>query len=126
MMPIFAERRRCLIEAWVSQPGLVIDRGPDCEPLILPSEITRHGKVYPVRPGDYVYLDRDGKWDACPKAQFEGGYIPDEEPSERVIKEQLRIATEQLQSFADQRQERYPGEMGTFAEDALIRMSVVE
>ena len=80
-MPTFTERRRCFIEAWVSQPGLVIDRGPDCEPLILPSEITRHGKVYPVRPGDYVYLDRDGNWDACTKEHFEGAYAPDDEPS---------------------------------------------
>lgn len=40
--------------------------------------------------------------------------------------EQLRIATDQLQAFSDQGQERYPGEMGTFAHDALIQMSVVE
>lgn len=45
--------------------------------------------------------------------------------AERLV-EQLRIATEQLQAFSDQRQERYPGEMGTFAHDALIRMSVAE
>lgn len=42
------------------------------------------------------------------------------------LREQLRIATEQLQAFSDQGQERYPGEMGTFAHDALIQMSVVE
>lgn len=78
-MPMFAERHPCRIEAWVSQPGLVIDRGPDYEPLVLPSEITRHGKVYPVRPGDYVYLDRGGNWDACPKRIFEGAYILDDD-----------------------------------------------
>lgn len=42
------------------------------------------------------------------------------------LREQLRIATDQLQAFSDQEQERYPGEMGTFAHDALIQMSVVE
>jgi hypothetical protein len=42
------------------------------------------------------------------------------------LTEQLRIATERLQAFSDQRQERYPGEMGTFAHDALIQISVVE
>jgi hypothetical protein len=42
------------------------------------------------------------------------------------LKEQVRIATDQLQAFSDQGKERYPGEMGTFAHDALIQMSVVE
>lgn len=44
----------------------------------------------------------------------------------RRLTEQLRIATAQLQAFSDQGQERYPGEMGTFAHDALIQMSVVD
>ncbi len=42
------------------------------------------------------------------------------------LREQLRIAEEVLQRFSDQERERHPGEMGTFAHDALIRMSVVE
>lgn len=42
------------------------------------------------------------------------------------LREQLRIATDQLEAFSAQWAERYPGEMGTFAHDALIRMSVVE
>lgn len=42
------------------------------------------------------------------------------------LTEQVRIATDRLQAFSDQGTERYPGEMGTFAEDALIQMSVVE
>ena len=45
------------------------------------------------------------------------------EENER-LREQLRIATDQLQAFSDQGQERYPGEMGTFARDALIQISV--
>jgi hypothetical protein len=124
-MPIFAERHPCRIEAWASHPGLVIDRGPDTEPLVLPREITRHGKVYPVRSGDYVYLDRDGNWDACPKDHFEGAYAPDDEPSARVLAERLRIAQRALEAIT--RDEDAPfTEAVTIAEDALTQMSVVE
>ncbi len=44
------------------------------------------------------------------------------------LQEQLRIATDFLESLAAQRglDMRYPGEHAAFAEDALIQMSVVE
>jgi hypothetical protein len=44
------------------------------------------------------------------------------------LREQLRIATELLERFAEQRGKdmRYPGEHATLAEDALICISVVE
>lgn len=46
----------------------------------------------------------------------------------RRLTEQLRIATELLEMFAGRRGQdmRYPGEHATLAEDALIRISVVD
>lgn len=56
---------------------------------------------------------------------WQDGYTVGQAELQR-LQEQLRIATDQLQAFSDQEQERYPGELGTVANDALIRMSVVE
>lgn len=52
--------------------------------------------------------------------------LAEQRSANQRLREQLRIATDQLQAFSDQGCERYPGEMGTFAHDALIQMSVVE
>jgi len=41
-------------------------------------------------------------------------------------REQLRVATDALETFAKQRSEPYPGWLGTHADDALIQISVVE
>lgn len=121
-MPYFRRRSPEWLEAWAYQPGFVIDRVPDCDPETLPSEINRHGKAYPVRPGDYVYKDTEGLWDACPKDHFESQYMSDEEPSEYALKEELRIARDALERISRGEFE-FPA---TMADDALIRMSVVE
>lgn len=77
-------------------------------------------------------MDDQDLWNEA--AELLRGHIVEDDVAQEVlvldairrVVEQLRIATDQLQAFSDQEQERYLGEMGTFAHDALIRMSVVE
>lgn len=85
-------RRSFPLEAWQWFPGVKLEGLEErsflhahfsSTPRIL-AVITRHGKEYPVSPGDYVYKDDAGNWDACPKNLFESQWEAIEPQGEGV------------------------------------------